>query len=138
MPRPSRDKILVCSPDPSNITLIFVPLTSFVDEIEQAISIKAGSTCILKQFITEFISERFLGRHRAHVQAKVDAAVRAFDAWKSTTIVDSSRDTKPLLMSTVIVDKCIQESRELMKALPTYAEKILRDVCAILVEYRFV
>lgn len=132
----TKDKILVCPPDPNNITLIFVPLMCFVDEIEQATGIKTGNVCNLKQFVSEYMSERFLGRHRGQIHTQVEAAIRATDAWKATTMFDNSRDAKPLLMSTVTVDKCIQESKELMQSLPLYAEKILKDVCGILTEYR--
>lgn len=132
----TKDKVLVCPPDPNNITLIFLPLMLFIDEIEQAISIKTGTASNLKQFVSEYMSEKFLGRYKAQITAKIESIIRANDAWKATTMFDTSRDSKPLLMNTVIVDKCILESKSLMQSLPLYAEKILKDICAILVEYR--
>lgn len=132
----NKDKVLVCPPDPNNITLIFVPLMLFIDEIEQAIGTKPGTVSPLKQFVSEYLSERFLGRHKGQIHTQVETAIRASDAWKATTMLDANRDAKPLLKSTVTVDNCIQDSRELMKALPLYAEKILKDVCLILCEYR--
>lgn len=135
--RSAKEKVLVCSPDPNNITLIFVPMMLFVDEIEQVIGVKEpGTASQLKQFISEYISKKFLGRHKGQVHEKVENAIRAADAWKATTMIDTSREAKPLLMSTAIVDKCIQESKELMQNLPLYAEKILKDIHTILVDYR--
>lgn len=131
-----REKVLVCTPDSANITLIFVPLMCFIEEIEHATGLKSGNMCPLNVFLSEYMNDKFLGRHRAQIQSQVDAAVRAPDAWKATTLPDTTRDTKPLLQSTVTVDLCIQESRELMRSLPLYGERILKDICNILREYR--
>lgn len=38
-----KDKVLVCSPDPMNITIIFTSLQKFIEEIEQAVGTEAGS-----------------------------------------------------------------------------------------------
>lgn len=37
-----REKVLVCPPDPHNITLIFIPLSKFLEEIEDAMNCLPG------------------------------------------------------------------------------------------------
>lgn len=95
--RGQRDKVLVCSPDPNNITIIFVPLMIFIEEIEHALGLKSGSKCALNSFLSDYMTEKFLGQHKANIQQQVDAAVRVADAWKATTLPDTTREKKPLL-----------------------------------------
>lgn len=95
--RGQRDKVLVCSPDPSNITIIFVPLMCFIEEIEHAVGLKSGNMCALNSFLSDYIAEKFLSQHKANIQQQVDAVVRVADAWKITTLSDTVRDSKPLL-----------------------------------------
>ena len=40
--RLQRDKLLICPSDPHNITLIFIPITKFIEEIEMATNCKIG------------------------------------------------------------------------------------------------
>lgn len=134
-----REKLLVCNPDPRNITQIFIPLTKFIEEIEHAIGCTPGRPCTLNAFLSDYIKEVFLGRHHMMVAAGIECATKSVDAWRATTNPEVMRGlglSRPLLQSTVTVERCIQDLRELMLALPAYAEHFLSIICNILHNYR--
>ncbi|PNF38735.1 Exocyst complex component 4 [Cryptotermes secundus] len=134
-----REKLLVCSPDPRNITQIFIPLMKFIEEIEHAIGCTPGSPCTLNAFLADYIKEVFLGRHHMMVAASIESATKSVDAWRAITNPELMRGlglSRPLLQSTVTVERCIQDLRELMQALPAYAEHFLSIICNILHNYR--
>ncbi|XP_069698515.1 exocyst complex component 4 isoform X1 [Periplaneta americana] len=134
-----REKLLVCAPDPRNITRIFIPLMKFIEEIEQAIGCTPGSPCTLNAFLADYVKEVFLGRHHMMVAASIESATKSVDAWRATTSPELMRGlglSRPLLQSTVTVERCIQDLRELMQALPAYAEHFLSIICNILHNYR--
>ncbi|XP_021936020.1 exocyst complex component 4 isoform X2 [Zootermopsis nevadensis] len=134
-----REKLLVCTPDPRNITQIFIPLMKFIEEIEHAIGCTPGNPCTLNAFLSDYIKEVFLGRHHMMVAASIESATKSLDAWRTTTSPELMSDlglSRPLLQSTVMVERCIQDLRELMQALPVYAEHFLSIICNILRNYR--
>ncbi|KAB0800327.1 hypothetical protein PPYR_06067 [Photinus pyralis] len=134
--RNSREKILVCSPDANNITLIFIPLMCFIEEIEQMLKLNQGVSCSLHLFVANYITDGFIMRKRAETMVQIDMAVRAADAWKTTVLLDATTDYKPLLLSAITVEKCIREWRELLRTLPSYSEQLLKSVCIALKEYK--
>ncbi|KAF2896324.1 hypothetical protein ILUMI_09831 [Ignelater luminosus] len=135
-PRSNREKILVCSPDPNNITLIFIPLMCFIEEIEQSLDLRQGVSCSLNLFLSNYVTDGFLMRKRAETLAQIDIAVRAADAWKATILLDVTTDYKPLLVSTVTAENCIREWRSLLQVLPLFGEQVVKSVCAALKEYK--
>jgi len=95
-----REKLLVCNPDPRNITQIFIPLTKFIDEIEHAIGCTPGGPCTLNAFLSDYIKEVFLGRHHMMVAASIESATKSVDAWRATTSPEVMRGlglSRPLL-----------------------------------------
>ncbi|KAF5272310.1 hypothetical protein FQR65_LT04968 [Abscondita terminalis] len=134
--RSSREKVLVCGPDPNNITLIFIPLMCFIEELEQALELQHGTSCSLHLFLSNYITDGFIMRKKAETLAHIDMAVRAADAWKATVLLDVTTDYKPLLVSAVTVESCIREWRELLRTLPVYSEHLLKSVCTALKEYK--
>nr|CAD7403523.1 unnamed protein product [Timema cristinae] len=137
--RPQREKLLVCQPDPRNITLIFIPLMKFIEDIERATGCTPGSSCTLNAFLADYVKEVFLGRHHVLVASSIETATKSTDAWRATTNPELMRSlgvNRPLLQSTVTVERCIQDLKELMQALPAYAEHFLTIICNILCNYR--
>nr|CAD7443373.1 unnamed protein product [Timema bartmani] len=137
--RPQREKLLVCQPDPRNITLIFIPLMKFIEDIERATGCTPGSSCTLNAFLADYVKEVFLGRHHVLVASSIETATKSTDAWRATTNPELMRSlgvNRPLLQSTVTVERCIQDLKELMQALPAYAEHFLTIICNILRNYR--
>nr|CAD7203089.1 unnamed protein product [Timema douglasi] len=137
--RPQREKLLVCQPDPRNITLIFIPLMKFIEDIERATGCTPGSSCTLNAFLADYVKEVFLGRHHVLVASSIETATKSTDAWRATTNPELMRSlgvNRPLLQSTVTVERCIQDLKELMQALPMYAEHFLTIICNILCNYR--
>lgn len=95
-----REKLLVCTPDPRNITQIFIPLMNFIEEIERAIGCTPGSPCTLNAFLSDYIKEVFLGRHHVMVAASIESTTKSLDAWRTTTSPELMSDlglSRPLL-----------------------------------------
>nr|CAD7589281.1 unnamed protein product [Timema genevievae] len=171
--RPQREKLLVCQPDPRNITLIFIPLMKFIEDIERATGCTPGSSCTLNAFLADYVKEVFLGRHHVLVASSIETATKSTDAWRATTNPELMRSlgvNRPLLQEkpppvhlteirtsispssavklnttsalanyateAVTVERCIQDLKELMQALPAYAEHFLTIICNILRNYR--
>ncbi|KAG8226930.1 hypothetical protein J437_LFUL004648 [Ladona fulva] len=95
--------------------------------------------CTLNTFLSDYVKEVFLGQHHQSVSAAVDTATKAPDAWRATTGPEMTRSlgvSRPLLMSTVTVEKCIRDLQNLTHSLPTYSEHFLGMMCSILRNYR--
>ncbi|XP_067012482.2 exocyst complex component 4 isoform X2 [Anabrus simplex] len=134
--RRARERSLVCPPDPRNITFVFIPLMRFIEEVESAVG---SRPCTLNAFLADYVKEVFLGRHHSLVVRSIETATKAPDAWRATTSPDQMRClglSRPLLQSTVTVERCIRDLHELMQALPAYAEHFLSIICNILRSYR--
>ncbi|XP_041368480.1 exocyst complex component 4-like isoform X2 [Gigantopelta aegis] len=136
---------LVCKPDANNITLIYKPLRTFIQEIEAAMETAPG----LQEYITDFVENAFLGQVHQKVSRSIDAATRVieeedsqhkcFDALRNVIDEKSRRELgipRPLLQSTVTVDKNIEELQGLMHDLPDYADQFLNMICNVLRDYR--
>ncbi|XP_059476741.1 exocyst complex component 4 [Neocloeon triangulifer] len=136
----SNAKNMVCSPNANNITTIFIPLMKFVEEIEQATGMHAvRNPCHMRGFLKEFVDQDFVPRQQMAVANKIDQVTRVSDAWKAITSADQTTEMnliRPLLQSCVNVEKCVQELRKTMGALPTYSELFLAVMCNRLTGYR--
>ncbi|XP_012937750.1 exocyst complex component 4 isoform X3 [Aplysia californica] len=136
--------VKVCKPGAFNITAIYKPLRSFIEEVEAIMETTSG----LQEFITEFVQNAFLGQVHARVSENIDAATRVeeeedghkcFDALRNVIDEKTKRELgvpRPLLQSTVTVDNSIQELQELMHDLPDYADQFLNMICNVLRDYR--
>ncbi|XP_034327404.2 exocyst complex component 4 isoform X4 [Magallana gigas] len=145
---------MVCKPSVYNITAIFRPLESFIREIEDAIACQDG-TSSLQAFVTDFVQNIFLGHVHYTVSTSITSATKdliryyknpqideedeSFDALRHVVDHKTQKElgvNRPLLTSTVTVDKNLQELRELMQDLPDYADQFLNMICNTLKEYR--
>lgn len=73
------------------------------------------------------------------IACQIDQVTRVSDAWKAITNADLTSEMglqRPLLLSCVNVEKCSQELRAVMSALPTYTELFLAVMCNRLTIYR--
>ncbi|XP_056004909.1 exocyst complex component 4-like isoform X4 [Ostrea edulis] len=145
---------MVCKPSVYNITAIFKPLELFIREIEDAIACPDGRSS-LQAFVTDFVQNIFLGQVHYTVSTSIGSATKdliryyknpqmdeedeSFDALRHVVDHKIQKELgviKPLLTSTVTVDKNLQELRELMQDLPDYADQFLNMICNTLKEYR--
>ncbi|XP_071090012.1 exocyst complex component 4-like [Haliotis cracherodii] len=149
---------LVCKPAANNVTAIYKPLRSFIQEIEKAMEMESPSS--LQEFVTDFVQNAFLGQVHLKVSQSIDAATRGlivlptfslhsvieeedghkcFDALRNVIDDKIRRELgvpRPLLQSTVTVDRNIQDLQELMHDLPDYADQFLNMICNVLRDYR--
>ncbi|RZF42554.1 hypothetical protein LSTR_LSTR016940 [Laodelphax striatellus] len=134
-----REKNLVCPPSPQNITVIYIPLSQFVSDIEEATACGPDNPCQLNAFIYGYVKEVFVKRQYRAMAARMEAATKCADAWRaatSTEVTAARGLSKPLLQSTVCMEECVAETGRLMEWLPSNAGHLLQSLIAVLGQYR--
>ncbi|XP_072398045.1 exocyst complex component 4 [Diabrotica undecimpunctata] len=131
-----KSKVFVCPPHPNNILVLFIPFMCFLDELDQSINIKKQGEPNLYTFLTEYVSNVYLKRKSDEILDQIETCIRKSDAWKATILLDLTSDYKPLLVSTVTVERCIREWKAVLKALPLYSEMVAGYSSKALKEYK--
>ncbi|XP_057377768.1 exocyst complex component 4-like isoform X2 [Daphnia carinata] len=133
------DRILIVEPNARLVIEIYQPLMTFVQEIETALGCSSqGTHCALHVFITVFTRDVFLSQIHIEMGTALDEATRKLDMWKSvnpTELTQNTKATRPLLQSTIQVYRCLMEIRQLMEALPQFAQHFLGMACNMLLRY---
>lgn len=127
----------LCKPGARNITVIFQPLLKFIQEIE--LSMGPGKQCQLRTFLTYYINELFLNQVRTETNKEIETVTKVADPLKILASADTMKNLgvqRPLLQSTVIVEKSIQDLMSLMQDLSAYSNQFLEMVCDKLKEYK--
>ncbi|XP_055903773.1 exocyst complex component 4 [Eupeodes corollae] len=135
-----REKILICEPDQSVITKVYLPLMGYIQEIEIFMKCKSGEPCSLHDFIDNYIKETFLAKgHFKNLHLTIESLSKNQDAWRAIVMpeeVKSLNIPRPLLQSTVMVERRISETKNLIQDLPCFSEDLLKMVCSLLKTYR--
>ncbi|XP_077120559.1 exocyst complex component 4 [Ranitomeya variabilis] len=129
----------VCKPGARNITIIFHPLLKFIQEIEHAIGFGPTKQCPLREFLTMYIKNIFLNQVLAEINKEIEGVTKVSDPLKllaSADIMKILGVQRPLLQSTFIVEKSIQDLMNLMRDLSAYSDQFLNMVCVKLQEYK--
>lgn len=138
--RKKREKILICEPDPALIRKVYVPIMSYINEIEGFIKCKSGQQSSLNAFLTNYVKESFLSKgHNRNLQLTIDSLSKNHDAWRTIITPEDMKDlnlSRPLLQSTVMVERQLAETKTLIQDLPHYSDELLKMVCALLKTYR--
>ncbi|XP_075576343.1 exocyst complex component 4 [Pelecanus crispus] len=129
----------VCKPGARNITVIFHPLLRFIQEIEHAMELGPTKQCPLREFLTMYIKNIFLNQVLAEINKEIEGVTKASDPLKILANADTMKILgvqRPLLQSTVIVEKTVQDLMNLMHDLSAYSDQFLNMVCVKLQEYK--
>ncbi|XP_009996405.1 PREDICTED: exocyst complex component 4 [Chaetura pelagica] len=129
----------VCKPGARNITIIFHPLLRFIQEIEHAMELGPTKQCPLREFLTMYIKNIFLNQVLAEINKEIEGVTKASDPLKILANADTMKVLgvqRPLLQSTVIVEKTVQDLMNLMHDLSAYSDQFLNMVCVKLQEYK--
>ncbi|XP_048875212.1 LOW QUALITY PROTEIN: exocyst complex component 4 [Brienomyrus brachyistius] len=129
----------VCKPGARNITVIFQPLLRFIQEIELSMGPGQAKQCQLRTFLTYYINDLFLNQVRTEINKEIEAVTKVSDPLKILASPDTMKVLgvqRPLLQSTVIVEKSIQDLMTLMGDLSSYSNQFLEMVCDKLKEYK--
>ncbi|KAF0029732.1 hypothetical protein F2P81_018837 [Scophthalmus maximus] len=129
----------VCKPGARNITVIFQPLLRFIQEIEMNMGPGQAKQCQLRAFLTYYINDLFLNQVRAEINKDIEAVSKTADPLKILANADTMKVLgvqRPLLQSTVVVEKSIQDLMSLMQDLSAYSNQFLEMVCDKLKEYK--
>ncbi|XP_013860253.1 exocyst complex component 4 [Austrofundulus limnaeus] len=127
----------VCKPGARNITVIFQPLLRFIQEIEM--NMGPGQQCQLRAFLTYYINDLFLNQVRTEINKEIETVSKTSDPLKILASADTMKVLgvqRPLLQSTVVVEKSIQDLMSLMQDLSAYSNQFLEMVCDKLKEYK--
>ncbi|XP_047659686.1 exocyst complex component 4 [Tachysurus fulvidraco] len=120
-------KVLTRSPSPYR----------FIQEIEA--SMGPGKQCQLRTFLTYYINELFLNQVRTETNKEIETVTKVADPLKILASADTMKNLgvqRPLLQSTIIVEKSIQDLMSLMQDLSTYSNQFLEMICDKLKEYK--
>ncbi|XP_061768226.1 exocyst complex component 4 [Nerophis ophidion] len=129
----------VCKPGARNITVIFQPLLRFIHEIEMNMGAGQAKQCQLRTFLTYYINDLFLNQVRTEINKDIEAVSKAADPLKILASADTMKllgVQRPVLQSTVVVEKSIQDLMNLMQDLSAYSNQFLEMVCDKLKEYK--
>lgn len=130
----------VCKPGARNITVIFQPLLRFINETEQNMGPPGqAKQCQLRTFLTYYINDLFLHQVRTEINKEIQAVSKTADPLKVLASADTMKVLavqRPLLQSTVVVEKSIQDLMTLMQDLSAYSNQFLEMVCDKLKEYK--
>ncbi|XP_065408932.1 exocyst complex component 4 isoform X1 [Chrysemys picta bellii] len=129
----------VCKPGARNITVIFHPLLRFIQEIEHAMGLGPTKQCPLREFLTMYIKNIFLNQVLAEINKEIEGVTKASDPLKILANADTMKMLgvqRPLLQSTVIVEKTVQDLMNLMHDLSAYSDQFLNMVCVKLQDYK--
>ncbi|XP_074831865.1 exocyst complex component 4 [Carettochelys insculpta] len=129
----------VCKPGARNITVIFHPLLRFIQEIEHALGLGPTKQCPLREFLTIYIKNIFLNQVLAEINKEIEGVTKASDPLKILANADTMKILgvqRPLLQSTVIVEKTVQDLMNLMHDLSAYSDQFLNMVCVKLQDYK--
>ncbi|RXM31571.1 Coatomer subunit gamma-2 [Acipenser ruthenus] len=129
----------VCKPGARNITVIFHPLLRFIQETEHNMGPGLAKQCQLRTFLTYYINDFFLNQVRIEINKEIEAVTKVSDPLKVLASADTMTVLgvqRPLLQSTVIVEKSIQDLINLMHDLSAYSNQFLEMVCDKLKEHK--
>uniref|UniRef100_A0A9L0QWG2 Exocyst complex component Sec8 n=1 Tax=Equus caballus TaxID=9796 RepID=A0A9L0QWG2_HORSE len=129
----------VCKPGARNITVIFHPLLRFIQEIEHALGPGPAKQCPLREFLTVYIKNIFLNQVLAEINKEIEGVTKTSDPLKILANADTMKVLgvqRPLLQSTIIVEKTVQDLMNLMHDLSAYSDQFLNMVCVKLQEYK--
>ncbi|XP_050003915.1 exocyst complex component 4 isoform X1 [Alexandromys fortis] len=129
----------VCKPGARNITVIFHPLLRFIQEIEHAMGLGPAKQCPLREFLTVYIKNIFLNQVLAEINKEIEGVTKTADPLKILANADTMKVLgvqRPLLQSTIIVEKTVQDLMNLMHDLSAYSDQFLNMVCVKLQEYK--
>ncbi|XP_030078808.1 exocyst complex component 4 isoform X5 [Drosophila hydei] len=135
-----REKLLICTPDQNVITKVYLPLMGYIQEIENFMKCKPGQPCSLHDFVDNYIKDTFLSKgHNRNLQLTIESLSKNQDAWRAIVTPEEMKSlnlSRPLLQSTVMVERRLLETKNLIEDLPCYSEELLKMVCALLKAYR--
>ncbi|CAL1569001.1 unnamed protein product [Knipowitschia caucasica] len=129
----------VCKPGARNITVIFQPLLRFIQEIEKNMGPGQAKQCQLRAFLTYYINDLFLNQVRTEINKEIETVSKTADPLKFLASADTMKVLgvqRPVLQSTVVVEKSIQDLMNLMQDLSAYSNQFLEMVCDKLKEYK--
>uniref|UniRef100_A0A1A9X211 Exocyst complex component Sec8 n=1 Tax=Glossina brevipalpis TaxID=37001 RepID=A0A1A9X211_9MUSC len=135
-----REKLLICRPDQAVITKVYLPLMTYIQEIETFMKCKPGQPCSLHDFIDNYIKETFLSKgHNSNLQVCIDTLSKNQEMWRTIISTEEMKGlnlARPILQSTARVERCLMETKRLIKDLPCFSEELLKTVCCLLKDYR--
>ncbi|KAL4232343.1 Exocyst complex component 4 [Mactra antiquata] len=130
--------VFVCKPSDDNVKAIYKTVQCFIKEIEASSELEP-STSSLHEFVKDFIEKIYLGHIHFVVSNNINLATKGFDALRNVIDHKTQKELgvpRPLLQSTVTVDRSVLELKELMTDLPDYADQFLNMICNVLRGYR--
>lgn len=120
-----REKMFVCDPNSSLIRILYLPLMSYIREMEDLMKNKSNQGSSLSTFLSTHIKEQFLAKgHNRTLQLTIEALAKNHDAWRaiiSSEEIKALGLTRPLLQSTVLFENRESVCRLLINSIFIFA-----------------
>ncbi|CAG2168941.1 unnamed protein product, partial [Oppiella nova] len=134
------ERYVVCPPQPENIVVMFNPLMRFVREVEDELELEAdaGNHCPLYLYLIS-CAKTFCNQISHDLERTMDLANKSLDVWKLQTDAEwlsAVGLTRPVLHSTAMIDRAVFDLKNLMFALPLFADDFLTLICQLLSNYK--
>ncbi|KAG1676103.1 Exocyst complex component 4 [Nymphon striatum] len=130
---------LICEPHARNITIIYKPSMAYVEEIEQVLQYSAGNHCPLHSFLNDCVKV-FIGQVSENITNSVESTTKSSDAWKPITVDQETNDSinvpRPVLQSTALMFKIIDDLKCLVLNLSVCTDEFLELMCSVLRSYK--
>ncbi|CAH1408099.1 unnamed protein product [Nezara viridula] len=123
-----RGKVLICPPEPFNITIVYKTLQKFIEEIESSLSLPSGKSCTLNTFVNDYVKDAFIGREHTRISMKIETATKSTNAWRAPITPNEVSQVgllKPILQSTYQVSNALKELETLLDSLPRHKIEVL-------------
>ncbi|CAB4054123.1 EXOC4 [Lepeophtheirus salmonis] len=131
--------MLVCAPNPHNITIIYASLMEFINEIEKSLKYDSGEHCTLYTFLTDFVKDVFLFQINFDNMDDLNTASNALDIWEFENNIDtlkSLESSKPILVSAIVIKKSVDKLYKYMNTLFLYGHHFFNNICKIMIQYK--
>ncbi|XP_054164073.1 exocyst complex component 4-like [Oppia nitens] len=132
------DKYIVYPPQPDNIVVIFNPMIKFIREIEDELELEDGNHCLLYLYLISS-AKSYCNQITHDLERTMDLANKSLDIWKLQTdseVLSNLGLNRPILHSTAMIDRAVFDLKNLMFALPLFADDFLTLICNLLSNYK--
>ncbi|XP_015791673.1 exocyst complex component 4 [Tetranychus urticae] len=132
------EQYLVCEPAAENIVVFFNPLMRFIFDIDDELNLEEDNHCPLYSYLISCV-KLFFNQIKIDLDRILDTSNKSLDAWRIVNdpdMMNKLNQSRPILQSALIIDKASQDLKNLIFALPMYADEFLTFICNLLSSFK--
>ncbi|XP_065316827.1 exocyst complex component 4-like isoform X1 [Gordionus sp. m RMFG-2023] len=129
----------VCKPSIKNLRTVYLSVQDFCKRLENEIKMQPPTRCLLYSFFNDYVREIYLVEVHNSASSKIESHIKGPEAWKALVTPDPKvcpDVDRPLLLNAFVVDRCVNELRDIIRDMPDYSNQFLLMNCKILQSYK--